>query len=376
MSDVIARYFPDRFLVRGGCFRDIRGASPRFLETPLLESEYTYVGDIDIIILEGDVTEQHVAHMAQTGLPYSNRLRPNTPRLTGLHFTRTDAHYPLVVPSDWNMMKNDEELLYRLVRAKGLPLPAATDTFRPSHGIHLSVKRTPTRAPGAGPHWPTTPDWVNAHLALWEKAPWQEAAEHFHPAYRALLLVLEATLQAQDPTRVIYRRQEAVALWAKLAIEGVVPVAAATLTSAASSKAMASTTKRSDPTRDAATEPTQGDAAKSVVSWKWAASLNQSTAPDVVLYVVGGDSPDASRNPAQRDFPVLKRKKGEKKMAHLERVRSAVEQAMAAGGTHLLVPSEFAEWLNDHPGVAEYFAKHHQVVDARAETVIVFALYP
>src|SRR5829696_4441298 len=156
--DVIARYFPDRFLVRGGCFRGIRGASPRFLETPLLESEYTYIGDIDMIILEGDVTEQHVAHMAQTGLPYSNRLRPNTPRLTGLHFTRTDAHYPLVVPSDWNMMKNDEELLYRLVRAKGLPLPAATDTFRPSHGIHLSVKRTPTRAPGAGPHWPTTPD--------------------------------------------------------------------------------------------------------------------------------------------------------------------------------------------------------------------------
>jgi hypothetical protein len=96
--------------------------------------------------------------------------------------------------------------------------------------------------------------------------------------------------------------------------------------------------------------------------------------PEIVLYVMGGAPP--TRNPAQRDFPVLKRKKGEKKMAHLERVRSAVEEAMAAGGTHLLVPSEFAAWLDDHPLVAEYFAEHHQVVDARAETGIVFALYP
>ena len=95
---------------------------------------------------------------------------------------------------------------------------------------------------------------------------------------------------------------------------------------------------------------------------------------DLVLYVIGGALD--SRDPAPRDFPVLKRKKGEKKAAHLERVRSAVEGAMAAGGTHLLVPPEFVDWLGDHPLVADYFAEHHELVDASAETGIVFALYP
>ena len=50
----------------------------------------------------------------------------------------------------------------------------------------------------------------------------------------------------------------------------------------------------------------------------------------MVLYVTGGAL--GSRNPAQRDFPVLKRKKDEKKMALLERVRPAVGEAMVAGG--------------------------------------------
>jgi hypothetical protein len=95
--------------------------------------------------------------------------------------------------------------------------------------------------------------------------------------------------------------------------------------------------------------------------------------PEIVLYVMGGAP--GSRNPAQRDFPVLKRKKGGKKMAHLQRIRSAVEAAMAAGGTHLLVPRERADWLGDHPLVAKYFAEHHEMVDASAETGIVFAPY-
>jgi hypothetical protein len=94
--------------------------------------------------------------------------------------------------------------------------------------------------------------------------------------------------------------------------------------------------------------------------------------PETVLYVVGGAP--GSRNPAQRDFPVLKRNKGESKRAHLERVIELVDAAMAAGGTHLLVPREQADWLGDHPLVAEYFAEHHEMVNASAETGIVFVL--
>jgi hypothetical protein len=102
-------------------------------------------------------------------------------------------------------------------------------------------------------------------------------------------------------------------------------------------------------------------------------SLNASASPAVVLYVVGG-SP--SRNPVARDFPIINRRKDESKRAHLERVTQLVAAAMAAGGTHLLVPREQADWLGDHPLVAEYFAEHHEMVEANPETGIVFALYP
>jgi hypothetical protein len=103
------------------------------------------------------------------------------------------------------------------------------------------------------------------------------------------------------------------------------------------------------------------------------ASLTRSASAEVMLYVVGG-SPH--RNPAARFFPVVNRRKGESKRTHLERVTELIDAAMASGGTHLLVPREQADWLGDHPLVADYFAKHHEMVDASADTGIVFALYP
>jgi hypothetical protein len=94
--------------------------------------------------------------------------------------------------------------------------------------------------------------------------------------------------------------------------------------------------------------------------------------PDIVLYVVGGGP---SHRSAARDFPLVNRRKGESKSAHLERVVQLVAAARAAGGTHLLVPREQADWLGDHPLVSDYFAEHHELVDANDETGIVFALH-
>jgi len=130
-AEVLDRAFPDRWLVRTGNFSGTIPNSVRFLEQPQLRADYTYIGDIDILILDNDLTQAHLTHMAETGLPYSNILRPQGERLTGLHFTRTDAHYPISLPPDVDLKWKDEHLLYRLVQAKGLPLPAPTDKFRP-----------------------------------------------------------------------------------------------------------------------------------------------------------------------------------------------------------------------------------------------------
>jgi SAM-dependent methyltransferase len=96
-----------------------------------------------------------------------------------------------------------------------------------------------------------------------------------------------------------------------------------------------------------------------------------STLGVTVLYVVGG-SP--SHNPAVREFPLVNRRKGESEAAHLKRVARVVDAAMAAGGTHLLVPREQADWLGDHPWLADYFTEQHEFAEASAETGIVFAL--
>jgi hypothetical protein len=49
---------------------------------------------------------------------------------------------------------------------------------------------------------------------------------------------------------------------------------------------------------------------------------------------------------------------------------------IAAGGTHLWVPREQADWLGDHPLVVDYFATQHELAEARAETGIIFVLRP
>src|SRR5215218_3953053 len=81
--------------------------------------------------------------------------------------------------------------------------------------------------------------------------------------------------------------------------------------------------------------------------------------PDIVVYVLGGGSTGPSRNPAQRDFPLVTRKKGESDAAHLARIVRQVDEAIAAGGTHLLVPREHLDWLGDNSHIAEYLAEHH-----------------
>jgi FkbM family methyltransferase len=94
--------------------------------------------------------------------------------------------------------------------------------------------------------------------------------------------------------------------------------------------------------------------------------------PAVALCVVGGAG--SYQNPAVRNFPLINRQRGKSKAAHLRRVVQLVEEAIAAGGTHLLVPREHADWLENHPLLVEYFAACHELAEASPETGIVFRL--
>jgi SAM-dependent methyltransferase len=83
-----------------------------------------------------------------SGLPYSNIVRDKSKRLSGLHFTKYDAYYPLPDIADLvQSVYNDEELLYSIVERKGFLYNNdkyyAVKKRRPIHCLHLSLNRLP-----------------------------------------------------------------------------------------------------------------------------------------------------------------------------------------------------------------------------------------
>lgn len=123
-----------------------RPNSIRFVNEPEQEARFVYIGDVDIMIVE-DILAWH-RPIFEAGLPYSNIIRPNAKRLSGLHLASYEHHYPL--PSIDDLIKevaNDEALLYRIVERKGnLYAQEKYDALvkgRPAHGIHMSLNRLP-----------------------------------------------------------------------------------------------------------------------------------------------------------------------------------------------------------------------------------------
>lgn len=186
--------FPGRFLLRPGDF-SVPPGNVRFLETPELVSEYTYIGDIDILILE-NITGLHLKNMKKTGLPYSNILRPDGKSLTGLHFTKTGEYYPLAEIQDKSI--RDEDMLYEMIILRGLPLPGEEDKFRPMHGFHLSLSRPPSSK--------TAPDWgiggggyenyIEKYTQLRTDPIWVEVLIQMSLGYKMLLMMLDYSISA------------------------------------------------------------------------------------------------------------------------------------------------------------------------------------
>lgn len=160
-----------KFLSERGICRNIflykvnSGINPlylRFLLEPVNVCLYTYLGDIDILICE-DIVPFHSGMMNLEGCIFDNRLRPKSvrggkPRLTGLHFVKTEPYF-----SETRLIRNkylgnfkaftyglgDENMLYHICRESGLRFPRVPvddmdlNKLRPVHGHHLSLNRRP-----------------------------------------------------------------------------------------------------------------------------------------------------------------------------------------------------------------------------------------
>jgi hypothetical protein len=125
--------------------------------------DYVYIGDVDMLICKEapGILEQHINHCNINCLPYSNCIRPNTNRLSGLHFFKVNEYCKFVDETIKkykdllkkrklglnNRKKRNEQILYNIIVESGLDLPK--DKHRidingsgPHHGVHLGLWRS------------------------------------------------------------------------------------------------------------------------------------------------------------------------------------------------------------------------------------------
>lgn len=195
--EIISQQFGDCWHFQDWGADELRGDTKRFVTNPEKLRKYVFIVDIDVLTLE-DVSASRIEHMHKTGLPYCNILRPAGERMSGLHFTLADAYYPVLPLEELKVRRGlewDENTLYDMVVAKGLPLPEMSDRYRPVHGYHLSLNRPPL--PGV-----TKATWTElenlAFLknfdALTDHACWKSAFPLFDVRYKWLLAMLESVL--------------------------------------------------------------------------------------------------------------------------------------------------------------------------------------
>lgn len=197
LKNVTIRNIPDEF--KPWIRNKQKSQAIRFLTYPDVRKDYTYIGDVDIIVLE-DILQQHVDNMKKIRKPYSNIVRPNSQRLTGLHFVDTDKWYgKLRRWPTWKLMevlenktKSDEQTLYWITR-RLFGVPDASATFRPVHGIHTSLNRNidpKNDIPGWGAH----PQWLEKYKELRESEEWKTFYPYFDHKYTQILKQIESKL--------------------------------------------------------------------------------------------------------------------------------------------------------------------------------------
>jgi len=173
---------------------------PRFLQTPSIKTEFVYIGDVDSIILDSMITEQHEYNMFQNNLPFSNVLRDDSghefekigPRLTGLHFTKWDAYFPLPKKILFQTERSAEFTVYDIVHSKNGDFNIKT-SFRPMHGFHISDKLhiwDPESTLQIGIHT----DYLTNYFRLRESSEWSQVKESFHPFLKSWLRLIDTAI--------------------------------------------------------------------------------------------------------------------------------------------------------------------------------------
>ena len=182
---VLNKYFKNRFMIRD-IPRGIESHTARFVVEPLTELEYTYMNDVDILILESNLVETHTAIMKEKRSYFSNRMRGEK-KLTGVHFVRTNPWYEQTKATRDSNKLNDEEALYNIVNCTYGDPRQFTSDLRPIHGFHLSMNR-PAVAPAGVASWKTGPEPLREiYRETIKSAEYKEIYPTFQEPFKLLL---------------------------------------------------------------------------------------------------------------------------------------------------------------------------------------------
>jgi hypothetical protein len=108
----------------------------RFISEPDIKNTYTYIGDIDVVMLMKNFYNYHINIMKEYDTDYSNWLRDNDRlALTGLHFVKTETYYP-VNYTGINLIDIDEHIIKK-IQQRVCPINTLIPR-RPVCGLHFS----------------------------------------------------------------------------------------------------------------------------------------------------------------------------------------------------------------------------------------------
>ena len=120
--------------------------------------DYIYVGDIDMVFypMGEHIFDYHIRHMKATGLPYSNKVREGTNRMTGIHFIDVKEYFNKVSKRigilkeeilngecdfDFGKKGANEILLHDLIKLSGVGIKYNEKWHRETGSIHIGQSR-------------------------------------------------------------------------------------------------------------------------------------------------------------------------------------------------------------------------------------------
>lgn len=157
--DLIRNNLSQNFEIVNNFHRKIKTHHPKLLRWLIPENQFenfenVYFGDIDFLIVKEkhSILKTHLNHCSAINLPYSNVIRKNSKRMSGLHFVKRKEYYEKMNSTIRHFLKhpvelkpfeelktspNEHFLYYLLEKNIGFGDLDKVKIWRPHHGFHI-----------------------------------------------------------------------------------------------------------------------------------------------------------------------------------------------------------------------------------------------